>query len=29
LRLNFSRGDEKDLKETMLLVNDLKERHQK
>ena len=29
LRLDFSRGDEKDLKETMLLVNDLKERHQK
>ena len=28
LRLDFSRGDEKDLKETMLLVNDLKERHQ-
>ena len=29
LRLDFRRGDEKDLKETMLLVNDLKERHQK
>ena len=29
LRLDFSRGDENDLKETMLLVNDLKERHQK
>jgi hypothetical protein len=29
LRLDFSRGDEKDLKETMLLVNDLKERYQK
>ena len=28
LRLDFSRGDEKDLKETMLLVNDLKESHQ-
>lgn len=29
LRIDFSRSDEKDLKETMLLVNDLKERHQK
>jgi hypothetical protein len=27
LRLDFSRGDENDLKEIKLLVDDLKERH--